>query len=227
MNRQTLIYYSKLKRKQVTENSNLYNIFKFTGIEIPFPIIEDKDMSIAKLYGMISRPMSNTSTVRCVFIIDDKQKIQKCINFTISCKKKNPVYKIYQSLYIPLLGIEYVNNNCKYSINKITTDFNVNINDLLTFENTNLFKNEMYDLSALKQKISECIYKSNINISNNDFETIKLSPKIFLKIYNNLNLDKKHFFNSDLLTILTKELNKNKKDLSNRFEKMLLLNNML
>ena len=85
----------------------------------------------------------------------------------------------------------------------------------------------MYDLNTLKQKISECIYKSNINISNNDFETIKLSPKIFLKIYNNLNLDKKHFFNSDLRTILTEELNKNKKDLSNRFEKMLLLNDIL
>lgn len=188
-------------------------------------IFKDKNI-LVKLYG--DKNFHNYyNSILMQFIIDDKQKIQKCINFTISCKKKNPVYKIYQSLYIPLLEIEYVNNNCKYSINEITTDFNININDFLTFENTNLFKNEMYDLSALKQKISECIYKSNINISNNDFETIKLSPKIFLKIYNNLNLDKKQFFNSDLRTILTKELNKNKKDLSNRFEKMLLLNNML
>ena len=30
-------------------------------------------MRVAKLYGMISEPMSNTSTVRSVFIIDDNQ----------------------------------------------------------------------------------------------------------------------------------------------------------
>ena len=49
----------------------IYNILQLTGVNIPFPIIEDRDMKIANLYGMISAPMSNTSTVRTVFIIDD------------------------------------------------------------------------------------------------------------------------------------------------------------
>lgn len=70
-------YYDEFKKRNteiiglsVDSNSShlawIYNIFQFTGMEIPFPIIEDRDMSIAKLYGMISEPMSNTSTVRSV-----------------------------------------------------------------------------------------------------------------------------------------------------------------
>ena len=59
-------YYNEFKKRNTeiiglsidSNNSHLawiYNIFQFTGIEIPFPIIEDRDMSIAKLYGMISK----------------------------------------------------------------------------------------------------------------------------------------------------------------------------
>lgn len=51
----------------------VYNIYRNTGIEIPFPVIADRDMRVAKLYGMISSSMSDTSTVRSVFIIDENQ----------------------------------------------------------------------------------------------------------------------------------------------------------
>ena len=54
------------------------NIYKNTGVEIPFPVIADSDMSIAKLYGMISPKMSSTETVRSVFIIDPDQVV-RCI----------------------------------------------------------------------------------------------------------------------------------------------------
>ncbi len=46
------------------------NIFRNTGIEIPFPIIEDRDMAIAKMFGMIQPGVSSTETVRNVFLID-------------------------------------------------------------------------------------------------------------------------------------------------------------
>lgn len=46
------------------------NIYRNTGVEIPFPIIEDRDMSIAKKYGMIQPGVSSTETVRTVFFID-------------------------------------------------------------------------------------------------------------------------------------------------------------
>ncbi len=48
----------------------IINIYRNTGIEIPFPIIEDRDMAIARMYGMIQPGVSGTETVRNVFFID-------------------------------------------------------------------------------------------------------------------------------------------------------------
>ena len=48
----------------------IINIFRNTGVEIPFPIIADRDMAISKMYGMIQPGVSNTETVRNVFFID-------------------------------------------------------------------------------------------------------------------------------------------------------------
>ena len=48
----------------------IINIFRNTGIEIPFPIIADRDMAISKTYGMIQPGVSTTETVRNVFMID-------------------------------------------------------------------------------------------------------------------------------------------------------------
>jgi len=59
----------------------VYNIYKNTGIEIPFPVIADRDMKVARLYGMIAPAVSNTSTVRNVFIIDDKQIIRVVLQY--------------------------------------------------------------------------------------------------------------------------------------------------
>ena len=44
----------------------VYNICQNTGIYIPFPIISDRDMSISKMYGMVSPEASTTTTVRNV-----------------------------------------------------------------------------------------------------------------------------------------------------------------
>ena len=48
----------------------IYDIYLRTGIQIPFPIIADRNGSIARKYGMISSDISNTETVRNVYIID-------------------------------------------------------------------------------------------------------------------------------------------------------------
>lgn len=58
-----------------SNNSHLawvYDIYCKTGVRIPFPIIADRNGSIARKYGMISNDVSTTETVRNVFIIDDK-----------------------------------------------------------------------------------------------------------------------------------------------------------
>ena len=68
-------------------------------MEIPFPIIEDRDMSIAKLYGMISEPMSNTSTVRSVFIIDDKQILRIILYYPLTTGRNIPeILRIIEAL---------------------------------------------------------------------------------------------------------------------------------
>ena len=50
----------------------VYDIYLRTGIKVPFPIVADRSGEIARKYGMISSAVSNTETVRNVFIIDDK-----------------------------------------------------------------------------------------------------------------------------------------------------------
>lgn len=50
----------------------VYEIFCKTGIRVPFPIIADRNGVIARKYGMIASDISNTETVRNVFIIDDR-----------------------------------------------------------------------------------------------------------------------------------------------------------
>lgn len=88
-------YYEEFKNRNtqliglsVDSNSShlawVYNIFKLTGIEIPFPIIDDSNMKIAKLYGMISESISSTATVRSVFIIDDKQILRTILYYPMT-----------------------------------------------------------------------------------------------------------------------------------------------
>lgn len=60
------------------------NIYKNTGIKIPFPIIADRDMKIAKKYSMISPNISNSETVRSVFFICPKQTIRAILQYPIT-----------------------------------------------------------------------------------------------------------------------------------------------
>jgi peroxiredoxin (alkyl hydroperoxide reductase subunit C) len=40
------------------------------GVSVPFPIVEDPTLEIARAYGMVSADVRNASTVRAVFFID-------------------------------------------------------------------------------------------------------------------------------------------------------------
>lgn len=68
----------------------VYNILQITGVTIPFPIIEDRNMKIAKQYGMISDATSSTSTVRTVFIIDDKQVLRTILYYPLTTGRNIP-----------------------------------------------------------------------------------------------------------------------------------------
>lgn len=60
------------------------NILKTTGIQIPFPIIADRDMAIAKQYGMIAPNASSTQTIRSVFFICPNQKIRAILEYPLT-----------------------------------------------------------------------------------------------------------------------------------------------
>jgi peroxiredoxin (alkyl hydroperoxide reductase subunit C) len=53
-------------------------------VSIPFPMIADADMRIAKLYGMIHPNVSSTATVRAVFIIDPKRVIRALVYYPLN-----------------------------------------------------------------------------------------------------------------------------------------------
>lgn len=60
------------------------NIKDNTGVEITFPLIADKDMTIARRYGMIAPDITNTETVRNVYVIDDKQIIRTILMYPMT-----------------------------------------------------------------------------------------------------------------------------------------------
>lgn len=62
----------------------VYNIYQNTGIQIPFPVIADRDGSIARLYGMIAPEESTTATVRNVYFIDPNQIIRAVLVYPLS-----------------------------------------------------------------------------------------------------------------------------------------------
>jgi len=60
------------------------NVKEKMGVEIPFPIIADLDMTVAKKYGMIHPGQSSTATIRTVFFIDDKGILRAMIYYPLS-----------------------------------------------------------------------------------------------------------------------------------------------
>ena len=62
----------------------MYDIYCRTGIVLPFPIIADRSGEIARKYGMIASNISNTETVRNVYIIDEKGTIRVILVYPLN-----------------------------------------------------------------------------------------------------------------------------------------------
>ena len=77
----------------------VYDIYCKTGIKISFPIIADRSGKIARTYGMVSNDVSNTKTVRNVFIIDDKGFIRTILVYPLEIGRFIPeIIRIVQAL---------------------------------------------------------------------------------------------------------------------------------
>ena len=60
------------------------NIKENFGVDIPFPIIADLSMEVAKSYGMVQPGASDTSAVRATFIIDDKGILRAMVYYPMT-----------------------------------------------------------------------------------------------------------------------------------------------
>jgi len=79
----------------------VYDIYCKTGIKIPFPIIADINGIIARKYGMISNDVSTTSTVRNVFIIDDKGIVRVILVYPMNIGRNIPeILRTLQALQV-------------------------------------------------------------------------------------------------------------------------------
>ena len=77
----------------------MYDIYCRTGIKVSFPIIADRNGQIARKYGMISNDISNTETVRNVFIIDAKGIIRTILIYPMNVGRFIPeIIRIVQAL---------------------------------------------------------------------------------------------------------------------------------
>ncbi|MGC9435327.1 MAG: peroxiredoxin [Methanomicrobiales archaeon] len=61
----------------------VHSVKEKMGVAIPFPIIADLDMSVARKYGMIQEGQSSTATVRTVFFIDPEGIMRAMIYYPL------------------------------------------------------------------------------------------------------------------------------------------------
>lgn len=60
------------------------NIEEKFGVRIPFPIIEDLSMNVARAYGMIQPGASDTSAVRATFVIDPEGCLRAMVYYPMT-----------------------------------------------------------------------------------------------------------------------------------------------
>jgi peroxiredoxin (alkyl hydroperoxide reductase subunit C) len=75
------------------------NIEEKMGQRIEFPVIADLNKDIASLYGMVMPGESRTETVRCVFVIDDRQMIRAMTYYPLSTgRNTDEIIRLIQAL---------------------------------------------------------------------------------------------------------------------------------
>ena len=79
----------------------IYEIYCKTGIKVPFPVIADRSGEIARKYGMISSSVSNTVTVRNVYIIDPNGIIKLILVYPLNVGRFIPeILRVIQALQV-------------------------------------------------------------------------------------------------------------------------------
>lgn len=75
----------------------IYDIYLKYGVRINFPIIADRSGEIARKYGMISNDISNTETVRNVYIINPNGVVKLILSYPMNIGRN--ISEILRSVY--------------------------------------------------------------------------------------------------------------------------------
>lgn len=75
------------------------NVEEKLGVRITFPVIADLNKDVATLYGMVMPGESRVETSRCVFVIDDRQKLRAMIYYPLTTGRNiEEIVRLVQAL---------------------------------------------------------------------------------------------------------------------------------
>lgn len=72
---------------------------RMTGVKIQFPIVVDLDQKISQAYGLVHEAVSDTATVRSVFVIDPKGLIRALLYYPMQLGRNvDELLRIFEAL---------------------------------------------------------------------------------------------------------------------------------
>ena len=75
------------------------DIEQMSGVQIKFPVVADLDQKVSQLYGLVHEAVSDTATVRSVFIIDPKGLIRALLYYPMQLGRNvDELIRIFQAL---------------------------------------------------------------------------------------------------------------------------------
>jgi peroxiredoxin (alkyl hydroperoxide reductase subunit C) len=77
------------------------DIEEHASVKIAFPVIADLDQKVAGLYGMVHEAVSDTATVRAVFVIDPKQTIRAIIYYPMQLGRSvDELVRVFEAIQV-------------------------------------------------------------------------------------------------------------------------------
>ena len=77
------------------------DIEQHAHVNIEFPVIADLDFKVATAYGMVHEAVSDTATVRAVFVIDPKQTIRAIIYYPMQLGRSvDELVRIFEAIQV-------------------------------------------------------------------------------------------------------------------------------
>jgi peroxiredoxin (alkyl hydroperoxide reductase subunit C) len=75
------------------------DIEQHAGVKISFPVVADLDQKVAAAYGMVHEAVSDTATVRAVFVIDPKQLVRAIIYYPMQLGRSvDELVRIFEAI---------------------------------------------------------------------------------------------------------------------------------